>query len=142
MLDKMKSLLRRKSSCVLATTDGNTPHCSLMAYIISIDADRLYLVTPQHTKKYHNIKYHPGVSLLIDTRGEQKRSHTQALTITGTCQILKDVNEISKVRKVFKQHHPHLHGLIQKGDVAFLCVKFDSFLFLDGPENAHHEILR
>lgn len=142
MMNIMKSLLKRKSSCVLATTDGNAPHCSLMAYVISTDADRIYLVTPQNTKKYHNIKYHPGVSLLIDTRGEQKRSHTQALTISGTCQILRDVNEISKVRKAFKHHHPHLQSLINKGDVAFLCVKFDSFLFLDGPENAHHEILR
>jgi nitroimidazol reductase NimA-like FMN-containing flavoprotein (pyridoxamine 5'-phosphate oxidase superfamily) len=142
MMNKMKSLLKRKSSCVLATTDGSTPHCSLMAYIISTDSDRLYMVTPQNTKKFQNITRYSRVSLLIDTRGEQKRSHTQALTITGTCQILKDVNEISKVRKVFKQHHPHLHGLIQKGEVAFLCVKFDSFLFLDGPENAHHEVLR
>ena len=137
----MKSLLRRKSSCVLATTDGNTPHCSLMAYIIPKEADRLYLVTPQNTKKFENIRHHPGVSLLIDTRGEQKRLHTQALTITGTCQILEDVNEVSKLRKAFKHHHPHLQGLIHKGDVAFLCVKFDSFLFLDGPENAHHEIV-
>jgi len=113
-----------------------------MAYVISTDADKIYLVTSQNTKKYNNIKYHPGVSLLIDTRGEQKRSHTKALTITGTCHILEDINEISKVRNVFKQNHPHLQNIIDKGDVAFLCVEFDSLLFLDGPENAHHEILR
>jgi nitroimidazol reductase NimA-like FMN-containing flavoprotein (pyridoxamine 5'-phosphate oxidase superfamily) len=140
MIEKIKSLLRRKSSCVLATTDGDTPHCSLMAYIISADVDRMYFVTPQNTTKYQNIRRHPGVSLLIDTRGEQRRSHTQALTITGTCQILADANEISRVRKAFKHHHAHLQGLIHKGRVAFLCVKFDSFLFLDGPENAYYEI--
>ncbi len=142
MNEKINSLLRRKSSCVLATSNGNTPHCSLMAYIISMDSDRLYLVTPQNTKKYQNIIHNPEVSLLIDTRGEQKRLQTQALTISGTCQILEDVSEISRVRKAFKHHHPHLHSLIRKGNVAYICVKFDSFLFLDGPENAHHETLK
>jgi hypothetical protein len=42
MIDKIKALLMRKSSCLLATTDGNTPHCSLMAYIASEAADRLH----------------------------------------------------------------------------------------------------
>ena len=44
MIDKINALLMRKSSCVLATMDGNKPHCSLMAYITSKAGDRLYLV--------------------------------------------------------------------------------------------------
>ena len=141
MIEKMKSLLRRKSSCVLATTDGDTPHCSLMAYITSEDADRLFLVTPRNTKKYRNIERHPGVSLLIDSRGEQTRKNTQALTLTGTCYILEDDVEISRVKSVFNHHHPHLHDFIRKEGVAFLCVELDAFLLLDGPESAHHEAL-
>ena len=141
-LEKINDLLLRKDSCVLATTDGETPHCSLMAYITSEAADRIYLVTPSNTKKYRNIKRHPGVSLLIDTRGEQSRRSTQALTLTGTCYVLEDDNEISKVKAAFNRHHPHLKEFIRKRDVSFLGVEFDSFLFLDGPENAHHEILK
>ena len=142
MINKMKSLLRRKSSCVLATTDGDTPHCSLMAYITSEAADRLFLVTPRNSKKYRNIRRRPNVSMLIDTRGEQTRNNTQALTLTGTCHTLEGDKEVSFVKEAFNRQHPHLHDLICKGDVAFLCVEFDSFLFLDGPENAHHEFLR
>ncbi len=142
MTDKMKLLLRRKSSCVLATTDGDRPHCSLMAYITSEKADRLFLVTPRDTRKYRNIKQHPHVSLLIDTRGEQTRINTQALTLTGTCYALGDDEEIALVEAAFNRAHPHLHDLTSKGDVVFLCVAFDSFLFLNGPENAHHENLR
>ena len=142
MINKMKSLLKRKSSCVLATTDGDSPHCSLMAYISSEDEDRLFLVTPRNTKKYRNIQHYPTVSLLIDTRGEQKRNQTQALTLTGSCHIIKDDKKISRVRRAFDRHHPHLQKFIRKEDVAFLCVVFDSFLLLDGPEIAHHEILK
>jgi hypothetical protein len=83
MIEKMKSLLRRKSSCVSATADGDTPHCSLMACIPSEDAGRFLLVTPRNTKKYRDIGRHPGVRLPIDTRGEQTRRNTQALTLTG-----------------------------------------------------------
>lgn len=142
MLNRIKSLIKRKTSCVLATTDGHTPHCSLMAYTVSEDGDRLYLVTPRDTKKYQNIKHHPSVSLLIDTRGEQSRSQTEALTVTGTCHILEDVEEISKVTAAFKRHHPHLQTLMGKGSIAFLYVAFESFLFLEGPEKAYHENLK
>ena len=142
MTNKMKSLLRRKSSCVLATTDGDTPHCSLMAYITSEVADRMFLITPRNTRKYRNIKHHPNVSLLIDTRGEQARNNTQALTLTGTCYTLDDDEEINVVKEAFIRHHSHLQNLICKESVVILCIEFDSFLLLDGPENAHHEILR
>ncbi len=142
MINTMKSLLRRKSSCVLATTDGDRPHCSLMAYITSEDAERLFLVTPRNTRKYRNIKHHPNVSLLIDTRGEQTRNNTQALTLSGTCYPMGDDEEMSVVKEAFNREHPHLHDLIGKGDAVFLCVEFDSFLFLNGPDNAHHEIIR
>lgn len=142
MINKMKSLLRRKSSCVLATTDGDTPHCSLMAYITPEVADRMFLITPRNTRKYRNIKHHPNVSLLIDTRGEQARNNTQALTLNGTCYTLDDHEEVSIVREAFSRHHPHLHDFIFNENVAILCIEFDSFLLLDGPENAHHQILR
>lgn len=142
MINRIKSLIKRKTSCVLATTDGHTPHCSLMAYTVSEDGDRLYLVTPCNTKKYQNIKHHPGVSLLIDTRGEQSRSQTEALTVSGTCHILKNTQEISKVKEAFKRQHPHLATLIGKDRIAFLYVAFESFLFLEGPEKAYHENLK
>lgn len=142
MIDKINALLMRKSSCVLATTDGNIPHCSLMAYIASEAADRLYLVTPMNTKKYHNIKNHPEVSLLIDTRGEQVRENTQALTVAGTCHILDADEEIDRVKAAFNRRHPHLRDFIRKMGVAFVCVEFDSFLFVEGPERVHHEIIR
>jgi nitroimidazol reductase NimA-like FMN-containing flavoprotein (pyridoxamine 5'-phosphate oxidase superfamily) len=140
MANQMKSLLRRKSSCVLTTTDGDTPHCPLMAYITSEAADRLLLIAPRNTRKYRKITHHPNVSLLIDTRGELARYNTQALTLTGTCYTLDDDEEIAFVKQAFNRHHPHLNNFIGKASVAFLCIEFD--LIFDGPENAHHETLR
>ena len=105
-LEKINDLLLRKNSCVLATTDGETPHCSLMAYVTGESGKKLYLVTSRASRKYQNILCHPRVSLLIDTRGEQQRELTQAVTITGNCEILQDTAEIAAVKADFVRQHP------------------------------------
>ena len=98
-------------------------------------------MTPRNTRKYRNIVNNPHVSLLIDTRGDRGPDNTQALTVAGTCVVLEDGEAIAGVKAAFDRQHPHLQGFMQKADVAFLCVEFDAFLFLDGPEHAHHETL-
>jgi nitroimidazol reductase NimA-like FMN-containing flavoprotein (pyridoxamine 5'-phosphate oxidase superfamily) len=140
MLKKINALIMRKDSCVLATTDGETPHCSLMAYVPDDSGERLYLVTSSATRKYQNIRCRPRVSLLIDTRGERQREQTQAVTITGTCDILQDTAEIAQVKAAFIRQHPQLADFIWKDDVAVMCVQIDFFLLLDGPERAYYEI--
>ena len=141
MLDKIKDLILRKDSCVLATTDGETPHCSLMAYVPGDSGRRLYLVTSIASRKYRNILRHPRVSLLIDTRGEQEREFTQAVTVTGTCGILQDTVRISQIKADFLRQHPHLNDFIRKDDIAIICIQVDFFLLLEGPERAHYEVL-
>ena len=141
MLDKIKDLILRKDSCVLATTDGETPHCSLMAYVPCDSGERLFLATSSASRKYQNIQRHPRVSLLIDTRGEQQREFTQAVTVTGTCDFLQDTAKIAQIKADFVRQHPHLDDFIRKDDIAVMCVEVDFFLLLEGPERAHYEIL-
>jgi nitroimidazol reductase NimA-like FMN-containing flavoprotein (pyridoxamine 5'-phosphate oxidase superfamily) len=141
MLKKINALILRKDSCVLATTDGETPHCSLMAYIPDKSGERLYLVTSSASRKYQNIRRHPRVSLLIDTRGDQQRKLTQAVTVTGTCEILEDTAKIAAVKAEFVRQHVHLDDLLRKDDVAVMCVQIDFFLLLEGPERAHYQML-
>ena len=141
MIDQMKTLLRRKSSCVLATTDGNRPHCSLMAYITSKTVDRLFLVTPRNTRKYRNITHHPKVSLLIDTREKAPSSQAKALTVEGRfCKINEKEKRTQIVAKLLKTH-AHLKEFMQDPKAEIICVKINSFLFLNGLQEAHFESL-
>ena len=139
-LEKINALILRKDSCVLATTDGETPHCSLMVYVPGDTGERLYLVISNASRKYQNILQHPRVSLLINTRGEQPRNLTQAVTVTGTCDIFQDTTEISRVKAAFVRQHPQLDDFIHKNDIAVMCVQIDIFLLLEGPERAYYEI--
>jgi len=141
MLKKIKALILRKDSCVLATTDGETPHCSLMAYVPDDSGERLFLITSSASRKYQNIRRHPRVSLLIDTRGERQYELTQALTVTGICDILRDTAEIARVKGAFVRQHPHLAGFIRKDEMAVVCVQVDFFLLMNGPERAYFESL-
>ena len=63
MLKKIKALILRKDSCVLATTNGDTPHCSLMAYVPDDTGERLFLITSSASRKYQNIRHHPYMKL-------------------------------------------------------------------------------
>jgi len=140
-LNKIKALILRTDSCVLATTDGDTPHCSLMAYVPDESGERLFLITSSDSRKYQDIRRHPRVSLLIDTRGEQQRDLTQALTVTGICETLQDTAEISRVKAAFVRQYPHLTGFIRKDEMAVMCIQVEFFLLLKGPERAYFEIL-
>ena len=136
MLDQIKALLRRQDSCVLATIDGESPHCSLMAYVADDAGKQLYLITSRNTRKYRNLTRHPRVSLLIDTRNEQARDAAQALTVTGECTVLNDAVDIARLKAAFARRHAHLGGFLQKDDLAVICVRIESFLLLSGPESA------
>jgi nitroimidazol reductase NimA-like FMN-containing flavoprotein (pyridoxamine 5'-phosphate oxidase superfamily) len=141
MIERMKDLVRRKDSCVLATTDGETPHCSLMAYVPDPEAEHIFLITSRDTRKYQNLQQHPRVSLLIDTRGGRERGTTQALTVTGTCRLLPEGGEASRIKALFVDRHPHLRGLLDREDIAIVCVRAESLLLLDGPESSHYEVI-
>lgn len=141
MLDQIKALLYRQDSCVLATIDGESPHCSLMAYAADDSGKHLFLITAPDTRKYRNLTRHPQVSLLIDNRSEHKSDATQALTVKGRCTVLDHADDIARVKADFARRHSRLKDFLHKDDLVVVCVTIESFLLLSGPERAHYETL-
>lgn len=144
MLDKIKSLVKQKDICVLATASGGNPYCSLMAYVTDDECREIYMVTPKETKKYKNLIENPSVSLLIDTREEHagsKRPQAKALTVTGVFQKIDNEDKKSFVRTKLLERHPHLRGFLDQADTEIFCIKVNSFLLLDGLTEAHFEMV-
>ncbi len=52
MLAEMKTLVREKNICVLATIAGNKPYCSLMAYATNTDCTEIHMAPHRSTKKF------------------------------------------------------------------------------------------
>jgi nitroimidazol reductase NimA-like FMN-containing flavoprotein (pyridoxamine 5'-phosphate oxidase superfamily) len=142
MLEKMKNIVKGNGLCVLATVSEGKPHCSLMSYITDEEAREIYLISHRQTKKYFNLMENPAVSLLIDTREEEKdqrRIDIKALTISGEFQTIKNLEEKDLIRSQFLKRHPHLTDFLNDPEAELFSIKIRSFQLLDGLKDAFFE---
>jgi general stress protein 26 len=144
MIDKMKSLLKENSMCVLATSSDNKPHCSLMAYVTDDAANTLFMVTLKTSRKYRNLTLNPHVSLLVDTRTDAKggtRGGILALTVSGVSSVLKGGADKDLILSRILETHPHLKDLAFDPDAEVISIRVESLLLLEGASTAHFEKL-
>jgi nitroimidazol reductase NimA-like FMN-containing flavoprotein (pyridoxamine 5'-phosphate oxidase superfamily) len=142
MLDTMQALVKEKDMCVLATASNNRPHCSLMAYVADDACTEIYMVTLKDTKKYRNLQENPRVSLLIDTREEDRgsrRPQAKALTVTGLFEQIRDENMRRQIREALIRRHAQLEGFANHPDAEVFSIRIHSFLLLDGLTHASFE---
>jgi nitroimidazol reductase NimA-like FMN-containing flavoprotein (pyridoxamine 5'-phosphate oxidase superfamily) len=144
MLEKMKDIVKANDLCVLATVSEGKPHCSLMSYISDEEGKEVYLISHKQTKKYGNLMENPTVSLLIDTREEEKsqrRIYIKALTVSGEFQPIKDPGEKDLIRSKFLKRHPHLADFLNDPGAEIFSIKIRSFQLLDGVKDAFFETI-
>ena len=139
MLAEMKALAREKNICVLATVGDRKPHCSLMAYVTDENCTEIYMVTHKNTHKYKNLMENPSVSLLIDTREISPRARAKALTVEGISAAIEGEKKRQEVQSMLLDVHPHLSEFINHSEAEILCVRIQSFLLLDGLQEAHYQ---
>jgi general stress protein 26 len=144
MLKKMKELVKANDLCVLATVSEGKPHCSLMSYISDEEGREIFLISHKRTKKYANLMENPTVSLLIDTREEEKgqrRIYIKALTVSGEFQTINDPVKKGLIREKFLNRHPHLTDFLNDPDAEIFSIKAKSFQLLDGVKDAFFQII-
>jgi general stress protein 26 len=142
MLEKMKDIVKGNDLCVLATVSEGKPHCSLMSYISDEEGHEVYLISHKQTKKYANLMENPTVSLLIDTREEEKgqrRIYIKALTVSGEFQTIKDPRKKDFIRSKFLKRHPHLTDFLNDPGTEIFSIRIKSFQLLDGVKDAFFE---
>ncbi len=139
MIEKMKSLIREKDTCVLATVAGDEPHCSLMSYVADDDGLSLYMLSRRGTRKHGNLKSNERVSLLIDTREDaagRDRGNVRALTVRGVFRSIDDDARRGAIREKLLDRHPPLRELAGHPDVDVFEVRAVSFELLEGVSRA------
>jgi nitroimidazol reductase NimA-like FMN-containing flavoprotein (pyridoxamine 5'-phosphate oxidase superfamily) len=144
MLQKMKSFLKERDLCVLATCAGGKPHCSLMAYMTDETVETVFMATLRDTQKFKNVSENPQISLLVDDRGDEgcTKADTQALTVSGTFEPMEDPAARGAVLVRMAEKHPHLDGLLKHPEVEVLRIRLEAFLLLQGALEAHFEKVR
>ena len=142
MLERMKDIVKANDLCVLATVSEGKPHCSLMSYVTDEEGREIYLISHRQTKKYFNLMENPIVSLLIDTREEEKgqrRIDIKALTISGEFKTINDSDKKTLIRRKFLKRHPHLVDFLNDPGAELFSIKIRSFQLLDGVKDAFFE---
>jgi general stress protein 26 len=144
MLERMKDVVKGNDLCVLATLSGGKPHCSLMSYLSDEKCQKIYMISQKQTKKYANLMENPAVSLLIDTREEErgeKRIHIKALTVSGEFQVIKDPKKKDLIRTKFLERHPHLTDFLKDPLAEIFSIRIKSFQLLDGVKDVFFETI-
>jgi heme iron utilization protein len=92
---------------VLATSNADQPHCSLIVFVINQDQSELLFLTDRHSLKYTNLIQNPKVSLLIDTRPAAGRSfnETVAVTLVGQAEEIVGDRHRMLLDRFIEQHH-------------------------------------
>jgi len=141
MLENMLAFIRENDICVLATTHGQEPHASLMAYLPDDEGRRIYLITSAETMKYRNILAIPQVSLLIDDRrAGQPGGPLKALTVGGACAPAPYARQ-QELKARFAERMPHLAGITADPAAKVLVVTVGTLQLLAGPlESSYVEL--
>ncbi len=140
MVEKIKSLIRGKGTCVLATATDGEPHSSLMSYVADDDGTIIYMISLKGTRKYENLLENPRVSLLFDTRDEsvaRDRRNVRAVTARGIFQPIADGATKRDVLAKLLARHPQLRELADRPESEIFQVKMVSFELLEGVSEAY-----
>ncbi len=137
MLETIKKIILNNDLAVLATCADNQPRCSLMAYVPGEDCRILYMLTQRDSLKFRNISANSRVSLMVDTRIDNpgSRQSINALTITGECRPSPGSAQ-NRLKELLLQKHPQLKTLAAKQDAIVMEITPESFLLLDGVNDA------
>ena len=94
----LKELLHSQITGVIATEKDHQPYTNLVAFSFSENLKNFFFATPINTTKYKNLAGNPHVSLLIDTRKNNREdfSDSAAVTVLGTCRGLPGLREFLK----------------------------------------------
>lgn len=110
-----------------------------MSYIADPECREIFMVTHPQTRKYKNLQENPCVSLLIDTREEDRNlgvGQKKALTINGIFQKV-DPSRKKGILAKFLARHPQLKELVDDPEAVLISVRVQSFQLLQGVRDAY-----
>jgi len=121
-------LLHSEHFAVLATTNGETPHASLIAFTAVDNGAALLFLTPRLTTKFKNIQKNPQVSLLIDSRPRSMASIKSSCALTISGRVKKMANkDCLRLSPFFFKRHPSLSQYETDPVYALIYIKVKSF---------------
>ncbi len=141
--DKMQlidELILGQELCVLATSDGQEPHASLMTYLLDHASMKFFFLTRKASRKSRNLRKCAHVSLLIDNRATHlphSPDTALALTIHGVHVPLRKDQTIDAIVKRFIMKYPYIQEFALHPDTELIRIQARSATLLQGFEDKY-----
>lgn len=124
VIARLKQMDRTQRHAALATTGRTGPLASLVAFVLTKDAKGIVFATPASTSKYRNMKKDGKVSLLIDTRENNRKDYlkAEAMTILGRAKEIKEGVLWAELATLLASKHKELGPFIAAPTTALMLV--------------------
>ena len=124
----IQNLMQTQNLAVLGTSNGNTPHCSIVNFSATDDLHSIVFATYRNTQKYTNMKKNRRVSLLVDNRSNQESNLHRAVAVT----VFGNARELALDEKApFLLHHlikhPSLVEFTDSPNCALILVEVEKY---------------
>jgi nitroimidazol reductase NimA-like FMN-containing flavoprotein (pyridoxamine 5'-phosphate oxidase superfamily) len=130
LTSKLKWLFASQRLAVLATQSEGQPYNCLVAVVETDDLRRLLFVTSRTTRKYHNLRSEPRVSLLVDNRSNDESDFhgATAATAIGVATEVDGAEERARLSTVYLAKHGHLRAFLDSPDAALISVEVSDYV--------------
>lgn len=127
----VQQTLESQNLGVLATLDKNDPYENLVAFVSSVDLKSIVFSTAVYTRKYTNLKTHPQVSFLVDTRSNSERDFNECVVVTalGRASEIKE-DERDKILHLYLKKHPYLEDFVKSPSSRFFRLKVKKYIVI------------
>lgn len=136
--ETLKQLFDTQQLAVLATRLCNSPgtYTSLVGFAASPDLRHILFATARGTRKYTNLKAHPEVSLLIDSRANRGQDFLDAaaVTVLGRALEIQD-DQRNQALGLFLSRQPQLEAFAANPGTALVRVEVSSYFYVNHFEN-------
>ena len=121
---RLRKLDRAQRHAVLATSSAAGPHASLIAFVLTKDGKGIVFATPTTTAKYRNMKRDARVSLLVDSRKNDRKDYRQAeaMTIFGRATEVPEGPRWAELATLLVSKHPELAPFVAAPSSALMLV--------------------
>jgi hypothetical protein len=129
----LEELLNSQVTGVIATEKDHQPYANLVAFSFTENLKKIYFATPMSTTKYRNLANNPHISLLIDTRKNNREDFTDstAITVLGICKGLSGTIK-DEILEIHSLRLPGLREFLKNEMIAMMEIKVNKYIITNG----------
>lgn len=134
------SLLEHSSLAYLSTTDGASPHLSLMNFTFDADRGAIIMTTRKNTLKAKLLVTNPNVAMLVHDfptrRGisSSEFEQTYSVTLYGHAKFVEDEATSDELRALHSKRNPQSSAFISGPEIGVMTINITSASICDSSD--------